>query len=363
MRKKKVIHVIDGLERGGAETLLVDVLPDLAAEYEIILVTLVDKTEFSPEQIVCKEKLTLHYKGIRDIIPAARRLKKIIHQHQPDLVRSQLYWSTIITRLAVSKKIPYFFSVHATMDDDPIAFHKRLFLKGLEKFTYRSWQNMVGVTVAVIDSFKNVHPRHGKTFLLHNFVRDTFFNQPYQFSYNGEGPLKLVTVSNLRLIKNIPYLVEALNLLPKDKVTLDVYGDGPLKTDLLKLIDNYALSNVRLMGKRTDIHNVLPQYDIFISPSTVEGFGIAVAEAMSIGLPVIISDIPVYREIGSDNALYLDNKDPHSLKNILLSILNGSQQLQQISQATKAYAEKMFSKKGYLVKLNNIYKTAVSSAQ
>ncbi|RYZ28631.1 MAG: glycosyltransferase [Chitinophagaceae bacterium] len=360
MSKKRIVHVIDDLSRGGAETLLVDLLPDLSAEYDIILVTLGDKVEFEPYQVVCKKKISLHYKGTRDLIQVSRRLRKIIKKYKPDLVRSQLYWSTIITRLAVSNAIPFFFSVHATMNDDPIAWHKRLFLKGLEKLTYRKWQNMIGVTEAVIDSFKAVHPQSGRTFLLHNFVRDSFFDQPYRFSYNRQRPLKLVTVSNLRLIKNIPYLIEALHLLPREKVTLDIYGDGPLKTEILQTIEKYGLTNVRLMGRRNDIDKVLPGYDVFVSPSTVEGFGIAVAEAMSIGLPVIISDIPVYREIGSNEAFYINKNDPHSLKEILQTIINGTIDLLQISHSTKQYAQRMFSKKGYMSKLNKIYETASS---
>lgn len=355
MSKKRIIHVIDGLGRGGAETLLVDLLPDLATEYDIILVTLVDDLEFEPEQIVCKERLCVNYKGIRDILPAALRIRKIIQKYKPVLVRSQLYWGNIITRIACPKTIPYFFSVHATMNEDPIAIHKKYFVNGLEKLTYRKWQHMIGVTKAVVDSFKTFHPNHGKTYLLYNYVRDQFFQQSYEASFDGSRPLRLVAVSNLRLIKNIPYLIEAMKLLPQEKVLLDIYGNGPLQAEIEAQIKAYGLRNVVLKGLRTDIHQVLPQYDVFLSPSTVEGFGIAVAEAMSIGLPVVISDIPVYREIGSNKASYLNNKDPHSLSSILQSFLDGQRNLKQESEANKQYAREMFTKQGYLLKLKEIY--------
>ena len=356
MKRKRIIHVIDNLGRGGAETLLVDLLPDLASEYDIILVTLNDVLDFEPAQIICKERVCLHYKGLPDLLFVAKRLKKIIKKFQPDLVRSQLYWSTIIARLACPREIPLFFSVHATMNDDPIAIHKRYFLNTLEKVTYRKWQHMIGVTQAVIESFKIFHPRHGKTILLHNFVRDQFFHQHFQASYDGSRPLRLVSVGNIRLIKNIPYLVHAMSQLPQDKVSLDIYGDGPLRGEVENLIEKYSLPNVNLKGKRSDIHHVLSLYDAFISPSTVEGFGIAVAEAMTIGLPVIISDIPVYREIAGEKALYLNNKDHHSLFAIIQSILNGEEDLKKQSDENRLYARIMFSKEGYLQKLKAIYK-------
>jgi glycosyltransferase involved in cell wall biosynthesis len=358
--KKKIIHVIDDLGRGGAETLLVDLLPDLSSEYEFILVTLRNKMEFDPDQVVCCERICLNYKGLKDIPKVSKKLKAIIKETEPHLVRSQLYWSTIIARLACPRHVNFFFSVHATMNEDPIAFHKKYFLNALEKLTYRSWQNMIGVTEAVIESFTSFHRKHGKTFLLHNFVRDPFFQQSYSVKYNGTEPLKLVAVSNIRLIKNIPYLVEVMKLLPEDKVQLDIYGDGPMRDEVESLIKRYGLKNTRLMGRRHDIYSLLPAYDVYISPSTVEGFGIAVAEAMSVGLPVVISDIPVYKEIGSDKALYLDNKNAESLKKIILSILDGSIDLKKLSENNKEYSRQMFSKQGYLSKLKAIYTAAPS---
>ncbi|RYY72047.1 MAG: glycosyltransferase [Chitinophagaceae bacterium] len=354
MKRKRIIHVIDNLGRGGAETLLVDLLPDLSSEYDIILVTLDEKLDFEPCQIVCKERICLHYKGVRDLLPAAIRLKKIIQKYQPDLVRSQLYWSTIVTRLACPKEIPLFFSVHATMNEDPIAFHKRFFLKLLEKLTYRKSQIMIGVTQAVIDSFIAVHPSHGATFLLHNYVREAFFTKEHRAT-TGNDILKLVSVGNLRLIKNMPYLVEALRHLPQEKLSLDIYGEGPIRDELAQMIETYQLFNIRLMGRRNDIYNVLPEYDVYISPSTVEGFGIAVAEAMSVGLPVIISDIPVYREVGGDKANYLNNTDPKTLVKIIYSILKNEIDLKKQSDENRQYARRKFSKAGYLLKLNAIY--------
>jgi glycosyltransferase involved in cell wall biosynthesis len=243
------------------------------------------------------------------------------------------------------------------MNEDPIASYKKLFLNTLEKLTYRKKQKMIGVTQAVIDSFVKIHPDHGQTYLLHNFVRDVFFSRQRN-RRSPDGVLKVVSVGNLRLIKNMPYLIEALRELPQEKISLDIYGEGPVREELSSMIESYELKNVRLMGRRNDIYNVLPEYDVYVSPSTVEGFGIAVAEAMSVGLPVIVSDIPVYREIGGQHALYIDPKKPETLRRTVTEILEGKANLEALGDTIREHAQKTFSKKGYLAKLRSIYQTA-----
>ena len=52
--KPVIVHVIDDLGRGGAETLLVDLLKDLGDHYDIVLVTLTNYSEFDESEIRCQ---------------------------------------------------------------------------------------------------------------------------------------------------------------------------------------------------------------------------------------------------------------------------------------------------------------------
>ena len=56
MDKKNILLIIDDLGIGGAETLLVGILPDLNTIYNVILVTLTKKNDFGNQAFICKKK-------------------------------------------------------------------------------------------------------------------------------------------------------------------------------------------------------------------------------------------------------------------------------------------------------------------
>lgn len=70
--------------------------------------------------------------------------------------------------------------------------------------------------------------------------------------------------------------------------TLDIYGEGEERDSLLAQIDSLGLfSSVRLMGNVVDIQERMLNYSILVCSSLHEGFGMAIVEAMSCGLPVV----------------------------------------------------------------------------
>jgi glycosyltransferase involved in cell wall biosynthesis len=91
-----------------------------------------------------------------------------------------------------------------------------------------------------------------------------------------------------------------------------------------------------------------------------EGFGIAVIEAMACGLPTLLSDIPVMKEITSGNALFFKLKNPESLRELLKEILAGKHDLSELSQKGKILSKK-YSKKDYLKNLFEIYEQLISN--
>jgi glycosyltransferase involved in cell wall biosynthesis len=93
--------------------------------------------------------------------------------------------------------------------------------------------------------------------------------------------------------KNHDYLIDIFNELVKIKpnAILVLVGDGHLKPQIEKKISNLGLSNnVRILGVRSDISDILQAIDLFLFPSLFEGLPVVLVEAQAAGLNCIISD-------------------------------------------------------------------------
>lgn len=113
-------------------------------------------------------------------------------------------------------------------------------------------------------------------------VRADIFNNPHE--------IWLGTVATLIPLKGIQYLIQALPLIRREfpEVKLEIIGEGPYKNHLVRLVKKKKLENfVRFAGFQTDVEKNLAKLDLYIQPSLSESFGLAIVQAMSVGLPVI----------------------------------------------------------------------------
>jgi Glycosyltransferase len=125
----------------------------------------------------------------------------------------------------------------------------------------------------------------------------------------------VLAVGHFEARKNYPRLIEAMGLLRDrglDCPLVVVGNDSGEGASLARQINRLGLSGrVRLLTGLTD-HEVRCAYfasRLFVFPSTYEGFGIPILEAMAAGCPMVLSDLPVFREITEDQAIYFPPKD------------------------------------------------------
>ncbi len=130
--------------------------------------------------------------------------------------------------------------------------------------------------------------------------------------------------------KNINLLIEGIHAARKEYKSIP-----PL------IITGVTLKSLSERNKRLiDQHNVrvlnfLPYEQMFylyksaslvVNTSSYEGFGIPVLEALTLKIPMLCSDIPVYKEIGKNCVYYFENNNQVSFQNQLIKFFSGKMQ-------------------------------------
>lgn len=140
-------------------------------------------------------------------------------------------------------------------------------------------------------------------------------------------------VGGLEARKNINILLEAvLSFNKNSKINFKLKMVGSIdsaSSDIRKTIENNS-SIIQFLGHQTDT-DLVKLYQgskCLIFPSLKEGFGLPLIEALSLGVPVIASNIPVFREIGNRGVIYFNPESAIDLESKILELI-GSKVLKE----------------------------------
>ncbi|MGH2649077.1 MAG: glycosyltransferase family 4 protein [Ginsengibacter sp.] len=334
--------------------MLVSPLKEIHEYHNIIIVTLLPENVFAKEELIYDKIFCLNLRNKGNIFSSVKKLKKIIKENNVTIVHATLYWSVIVSRLACGKKTPHVFSL-ATIMSTGIYKHKWYsgYTRLLDRLTYKKVQYLISPTQEVLDDFDSSIGIKGGKRVLYNFVKEEFFKNEIVYKASPRE-IKLVAVGNLKDVKNYQLIIDAFKLLNDIKVSIDIYGEGPDRAHLQSQISTFNLP-IKLMGLHNKIYKVLPSYDVFVMCSLVEGFGISAAEAMAIGLPLLLSDIKVLHEVSQENAIFFDPYNPKSFADAVVKIIKGEHELEKMSEIGKKISKENYSKEKYLKGLLKIY--------
>ena len=150
----------------------------------------------------------------------------------------------------------------------------------------------------------------------------------------------LVTVGNLDIVKNHRFLLTVLaeaNRIGR-KLTLDVFGEGPLRKDLQQLTHSLGLAEqVRFLGFLPNVRASLAGYRAYVHACYSESFCLAIVEAMAAGLPVLAGDIGPIAELYDDGleGIFWPLDDPARAADLLLDLLADEQARLKSARAAK----------------------------
>ena len=160
----------------------------------------------------------------------------------------------------------------------------------------------------------------------------------------------VLTVGSLEPRKNISKLINAMSI--NNNIKLVIVGDKNSKV-FDNVYDNLNLNieNVVFTGyiENEELQELYENATAFIYPSIYEGFGIPPLEAQNYGIPVIISDIEVFREIYGESVYYVNPHESEHIYNGIEKVFNNKKlQLELIKNGydnIKRYSWKNSAKK------------------
>jgi glycosyltransferase involved in cell wall biosynthesis len=352
--KLKVLHVINSLRAGGAETLLANSLSPggLCEHADNSLVYFAGDSWLSG---ILDPRVTvkcLDYKGGIDLVRMLQRLRRFIAENKFDIVHTHLNPASFYTHLVCPAGLPQVHTVHTAYSMD---FETKRSLLLLEKLLYfRTGNcNVICLTDFAKQDFVRSIPFRGTSFVLNDFVADKFFTANSKRYGRDRSDLKLVTTGRLAAPKNFLYLLEVLGHCKDQNIILDIYGAGD-KSQFETAIAREHL-RIRMMGEYSNIHEVLRDYDLFIMPTKFEGFCISVYEAMASGLPVMVSNIAPLTSVLNDNAMYFDLNNAAATAGTIKAIVHKEIDINLLAERGKRFAEQTVRRETYVARLLDIY--------
>ena len=124
---------------------------------------------------------------------------------------------------------------------------------------------------------------------------------------------------------------------------LAIIGDGPEKDEINKFIKKLGISNnVTLFGfiSESKKRQIMANSKIFIFPSWLESWGIALAEAMAFELPVVAYGLPVYKEVFDDKLITVPLGDTEAMAKQAILLLENPALSREIGQKGREFIKK-----------------------
>lgn len=222
--------------------------------------------------------------SLKNRISLQKDINQTISYLNPDIIVSFLAESNIRLLLSgISKHYPVIVCERNAPQSDPHNKVKRLIRDKIYRFAKR----IIVQTHDVKSYFEN--KGYHNVFVIENFVNTI----PLDKSVVKDK--RIVTIGRLVKQKNQQFLIKAFakSNLPQRGYHLDIYGDGPERENLEKIIDTLKMNeSITLWGNVTNVLERIASATCFVLPSIYEGMPNALMEAMSMGLPCISTDCP-----------------------------------------------------------------------
>jgi len=363
----KVLAVMDGLGAGGSETSMLAMAPLFAQLGVDLEVAYFHGRTASPDAFAAAGVPLLHVAPGRTRLETIWRLRDLVRARSPDLVHTTMFEADIAGRSA------------ATLAGAPVvsSIINEMYGPAQRARVPHAWK-MRAAQAADVVTARRVVRFHAVTHTLATIMRPRLHlgSRPIDVIYRGRSPEKfarpdpvargakrsalgfsesdalVLAVARHESQKDLATLVRAMHVVAAaiPNVHLLMAGREGADTPRLRaLTRELGLEGlVQFLGVRADVDELLGAADVFVFPSRWEGIGGAVVEALAVECPIVCSDLPVLREIATDDrgqelALMCEPGNAAEFAGAIATVLGGGPTIARRQRAGRRRFEQCFT--------------------
>lgn len=369
---EKVAYMFGGMNRGGAETIMLDLFRNhRLASFPFIGIHRkggLYRDAFYSAGPVLYQLTPGKFGYIRYLL----KLRRLLRAESITVVHTQHWLDCIYAWLAT-------IGLHVKLVN---TFHGFYSMKGIAGWLCRMSIRMAD-DVCFVSKYEQdwyqqqIRIADGKCHVIYNGIDfgkinrvDTGHSLPI---VDGDG-IKFCMVGNFMTGRDHRTLVKALALVEsrKSKVeSFDFYFIGKrsevtpsIYDECVTICEENKINHVHFLGARSDVAALLKQMDGFVYSTDHDTFGIAVVEAMASGLPIVVNDWPVMKEVCGESeenyVQYFKSKDVEScaeaIQHLLKDVQNPKKEFKSRCAHNALWAREHYSIETYIATMSHIYK-------
>ncbi len=346
----KVLHIINSLGVGGAEKLVVLLIPALRKAGVDADLLIVDRHQtIFHEQLEARGvdniqslKMERFYNPFA-ILKLAYILRK--HRRHYDVIHTHLfptqYWVAIAAFLARVKT-----PLMTTEQNTTNRRRSIKFFQFLDKYIYRRYSVITTVSPLATEFLSNyVNKNVIRYITIPNAVDVESLSNAQEINIASELGVSIDTtfaiqVSSFSPQKDHETLITAMSKVKTDSLHLLLVGDGNRRNSMKQLAESLGVDDrVHFLGIRNDIPSLLKSSDIAVLSSHYEGLSLSLLEAFASGTPFVGSDVPGLGEITQRGGLTVPHKNSDALAAVLDNLSDSCSLKQSTAENGRAVAE------------------------
>lgn len=332
----KVLHVINNMNGGGAQSLLKDIAPAQVADgvdVDILTFTSIGNVF---EEFLLKEHVSIYCLGMVSIYNPISVFRLISYLSRYDIVHVHLFpalYYTVIARFFVRHKPILLFTEHGTKNNRIGKYYWKL----LDKIIYEHYDKIICVSQAVFRSIAAwVDIPLEKFAVVANGTKITTAEPKWRGS---QVKTTILMVAMFNEYKDQATVIRAASLLG-DEYQFFFAGSGNLEHKMKELARDLDVADrIHFLGFQKNVSDVISSADICVLSSHWEAFGLSAIEGMAAAKPLIASDVDGLRQVVDGAGLLFEKGNASELARLIARLANSKKLYLDTAQACKERAQ------------------------